>query len=95
MYLMKYGYMDHHHNSGKSAPLLSRDGLYDYIMEFQAFAGINQTGELDSETVKWMNMPRCGVKDKVGKGAEHGRRRRYALQGKLDFYYYFEFYRKE
>ena len=64
---MKYGYMDHHHNSGKSAPLLSRDGLYDYIMEFQAFAGINQTGELDSETVKWMNMPRCGVKDKVGK----------------------------
>ena len=67
MYLMKYGYMDHHHNSGKSAPLLSRDGLYDYIMEFQAFAGINQTGELDSETVKWMNMPRCGVKDKVYK----------------------------
>lgn len=81
MYLMKYGYMDHHHSSGKSAPLLSRDGLYDYIMDFQAFAGINQTGELNPETVKWMNMPRCGVKDKVGKGEEHGRKKRYALQG--------------
>ena len=63
--------------------MLSRDGLYDNIMEFQAFAGINQTGELNEETVHWMNMPRCGVKDKVGKeGAEHGRRKRYALQGK-------------
>ena len=80
---MKYGYMDHHHNSGKSAPLLSRDGLYDYIMEFQAFAGINQTGELDEETVKWMNLPRCGVKDSVGKDTEHGRRKRYALQGRF------------
>ena len=47
MYLMKYGYMDdmeHHH--GKSANLLSRDGLRSHIMEFQQFAGINVTGEL-------------------------------------------------
>jgi hypothetical protein len=43
MYLMKYGYMDmDHHGSGKSAPLLSRDGLKKYILEFQKFAGINQ-----------------------------------------------------
>ena len=79
---MKYGYMDHHHHSGKSAPLLSRDGLKDYILDFQRFAGINETGEMDAETAKWMIMPRCGVKDKVGKEDEHGRRRkRYALQG--------------
>ena len=39
MYLMKYGYMDHHHKSNKSAPLLSRDGLRDYVMKFQGFAG--------------------------------------------------------
>ena len=47
MYLMKYGYMDdmeYHH--GKSANLLSRDGLRSHIMEFQQFAGINVTGEL-------------------------------------------------
>ena len=39
MYLMKYGYMDHHHKSNKSAPLLSRDGLRDYVEKFQGFAG--------------------------------------------------------
>ena len=39
MYLMKYGYMDHHHKSNKSAPLLSRDGLRDYVAKFQGFAG--------------------------------------------------------
>ena len=41
MYLMKYGYMDHHHNNNtqKSAPLLSKDGLRDYVEKFQVFAG--------------------------------------------------------
>ena len=35
MYLMKYGYMDMAGGSGKSAPLLSKDGLRNYIREFQ------------------------------------------------------------
>ena len=35
----------------------------------QAFAGLNQTGDLDDTTVKLMNTPRCGVTDIVGKGA--------------------------
>lgn len=87
MYLMKYGYMDemdHHHS--KSANLLSRDGLKKYITEFQAFAGLNQTGELDDKTVKMMNMPRCGVKDRVGmKMTNHTRSKRYALQGNQTF----------
>ena len=85
---MKYGYMDHHHpHDGRSAKLLSPDGLKNYIMDFQGFAGLNQTGVLDDETVKMMNMPRCGVKDSVGSGSDdHGqgrrrRRKRYALQG--------------
>jgi matrix metalloproteinase-14 (membrane-inserted) len=89
MYLMKYGYMDdmdHSHSSGKSANLISQDGLKKYIMEFQAFAGLNQTGDLDTETVKMMKMPRCGVKDIVGTkhdtDEEHSRKKRYALQGK-------------
>ena len=41
----------------------------------QAFAGLRQTGELDPETVRMMNTPRCGVKDMVGSAA---RTRRYA-----------------
>ncbi|CAB4059170.1 MMP14 [Lepeophtheirus salmonis] len=82
MYLMKYGYMDNMSNS-KSAPLLSPDFLKDHIMDFQGFAGLNQTGELDPLTVEYMKMPRCGVKDKVGKGsyAKRRRRKRYVLQG--------------
>lgn len=84
MYLMKYGYMDEmDHSHAKSANLLSRDGLQKYIMEFQAFAGLEQTGELDPQTVKMMNMPRCGVKDRVGTdmSSNHTRSKRYALQG--------------
>ena len=52
MYLMKYGYMDVQRESAKSAPLLSQDGLRDYIKEFQSFAGLPQTGELDQDTVE-------------------------------------------
>jgi len=84
MYLMKYGYMDEmdHHHHHKSANLISKDGLKKYIMEFQQFAGLNITGELDEITVKMMNMPRCGLKDKVGmKMTNHTRSKRYALQG--------------
>ena len=84
MYLMKYGYMDVQRKDAKSAPLLSRDGLRDYIREFQSFAGLPQTGNLDEKTVELMKTPRCGVKDIVGKGAT-ARKKRYALQGKMKF----------
>ena len=80
MYLMKYGYMDGHAKSSKSAPLLSRDGLRDYVEQFQSFAGLDVTGELDPGTVALMKTPRCGVKDVVGSDRV-GRRRRFALQG--------------
>ena len=46
MYLMKYGYMDNHPKSTKSAPLLSRDGLRDYVEKFQNFAGDNSVYEI-------------------------------------------------
>ena len=60
---MKYGYMDGHTKSNKSAPLLSRDGLRDYVEEFQSFAGLAVTGELDQGTVANILTPRCTVKD--------------------------------
>jgi len=80
MYLKKFGYMDIPRQAHKSAPLLSKDGLKDYVQEFQAFAGLPLTGVLDKDTVKLMSAPRCGVKDIVGKGASV-RKKRYALQG--------------
>ena len=53
MYLMKYGYMDHHHHhqnqTRKSAPLLSRDGLKDYVEKFQGFAGEQWNIEIDNK----------------------------------------------
>ena len=39
-----------------------QDGLKDYIVEFQAFAGLPQTGELDNSTVTLMNTPRYTFK---------------------------------
>lgn len=50
------------------------------IEDFQNFAGLNVTGDLDDETLKLMSLPRCGVKDKVGFGSDN-RSKRYALQG--------------
>ena len=62
--------------------------MFDWIYltlcrsSFQAFAGLDQTGELNSETVELMETPRCGVTDIVGPGATAKRRKkRYALQG--------------
>lgn len=81
-YLMKYGYVETRTNS---SALLTQDGLDKYlkqsIMDFQAFAGLNQTGELDSTTAELMEAPRCGVKDIIGHGATARRRKRYVLQG--------------
>merc|ERR1711963_770381 len=60
-YLAKFGYLQTG-TSGKTAALQSLDSA---IANFQAFAGLEQTGELDEETVKMMHTPRCGVKDFV------------------------------
>lgn len=46
--------------------------LRNAIIEFQDFAGLKLTGELDAETLEKMKQPRCGVQDK-----EHPRFKRY------------------
>eukprot|EP00090_Calanus_glacialis_P031534 TRINITY_DN5228_c0_g1_i1.p1 TRINITY_DN5228_c0_g1~~TRINITY_DN5228_c0_g1_i1.p1 ORF type:complete len:546 (-),score=123.28 TRINITY_DN5228_c0_g1_i1:69-1706(-) len=82
VYLMKYGYVAP--RNGTSA-LLTEEGLNRYVksavLDFQAFAGINQTGELDPLTVELMETPRCGVRDIIGHGATARRKKRYVLQG--------------
>ena len=51
------------------------------VKDFQAFAGLNQTGDLDPVTVELMGTPRCGVRDIIGHGATARRKKRYVLQG--------------
>lgn len=45
---------------------------------------LSLSGLLDNTTLNMMNMPRCGVRDKVGHSGSARRRKRYALQGKRD-----------
>ncbi|KAG9510208.1 Matrix metalloproteinase-14 [Fragariocoptes setiger] len=81
-YLQRYGYMNE--SSGSANNLISEEAFHEAIMSFQRFAGLRETGQLDAKTIQYMEMPRCGNKDKSGRG-ENGkkrkRRKRYALQG--------------
>nr|CAH0102259.1 unnamed protein product [Daphnia galeata] len=80
MYLARFGYLDPALQNPSSGALISGDSVRRAIIDFQSFAGLNQTGILDSETSTWMSKPRCGVRDRVGAGSS-ARRKRYALQG--------------
>merc|ERR1719295_1797669 len=82
LYLSKYGYITP--KNGTQA-LVTEDNIKEYVKsavkDFQAFAGLNQTGELDPVTVELMATPRCGVRDIIGHGATARRKKRYVLQG--------------
>ena len=58
-YLQQFGYM----SKRRSASLMTADSFRTFVTEFQQFAGLPQTGELDTATKRMMNTPRCGVKD--------------------------------
>merc|ERR550532_16468 len=82
LYLQKYGYVENRDGTGA---LLSEEGikkqLAKAVRDFQAFAGLNQTGELDPITVELMGTPRCGVNDIIGHGAT-ARRKKICSAGK-------------
>lgn len=67
-YLLQYGYFPQISMRGvnASAPLISESSIEfsNAIKGFQEFAGLKQTGKLDSETRELMASPRCGVADK-------------------------------
>ena len=50
-YLTKFGH------------LRAQQTLDAALLNFQAFAGLRQTGDLDKETIETINSPRCGNKD--------------------------------
>merc|ERR1711892_1264411 len=82
LYLSKYGYIQ---PANGTQALVTGDRIKEYVTsavkDFQAFAGLNQTGELDDLTVELMQTPRCGVRDIIGHGATARRKKRYVLQG--------------
>lgn len=79
MYLSQFGYLPASARNPASSGLQDKQTWVSAIEEFQSFAGLNITGELDAETMKLMSLPRCGVRDRVG--SNDGRSKRYALQG--------------
>ena len=65
LYLSKYGYISN--NDGKASQVKEeniKDFIKSAVKDFQAFAGLNETGELDPVTVELMGTPRCGVRDR-------------------------------
>lgn len=84
-YLTRFGYMTQS-SSVQSSSLQSLDRA---ITKFQEFAGLEQSGQLTKETVDYMQMRRCGVKDIIEDDEDSPRIRlkiktrskRYALQG--------------
>ena len=68
-YLNKYHYL--------STTRAGNQNVNDAIKNFQSFAGLPVTGELDEATVNQMKKPRCGMPD-VNVG---GRVKRYNLAG--------------
>lgn len=80
LYLQKFGYLEPESEGYRTSAILGPDAISSALKDFQRFAGLNQTGEMDNATIAMMNTPRCGVKDKIGH-SESARKKRYALQG--------------
>lgn len=81
-FLTKYGYLGGSGLPGDTGPssdsLRTEEGFRAALKRMQRFAGLPQTGKLDTATVHMMKAKRCGVPDMDG----HAERvRRYALQG--------------
>lgn len=78
-YLMKYSYLPM--PDPLAGRLRSAKEVTDAIKAFQRYAGIPMTGNVDHETMKMVQMPRCGMVDVSHSDSTRRRRRRYAVQG--------------
>ncbi|XP_074854503.1 matrix metalloproteinase-25 [Carettochelys insculpta] len=65
------------------AQLQSQEGLRDAVRMMQRFAGLQETGVLDEETLGMMTQPRCSLPDIVGTSELMRRRKRYAHSGSV------------
>ena len=67
-FLTKFGYIDASIVSdlpvdGSAAAPAPNIDISAAVRKFQNFVGLEETGELNDETIEWMQKPRCGVKD--------------------------------
>jgi matrix metalloproteinase-14 (membrane-inserted) len=63
-YLQRYGYMQAPAGAETSNNLISEESFSSAVAEFQRFAGLPETGQVDNQTLNMMRMPRCGNVDK-------------------------------
>ncbi|AWP17622.1 putative matrix metalloproteinase-25-like [Scophthalmus maximus] len=81
-WLSRYGYLPP--PDPRTSKLQTKEGIEKAIKVMQRFGGVQETGVLDSETIKLMSTPRCSLPDIVGSEdmlKRRRRRKRYALSG--------------
>ncbi|XP_046458981.1 hatching enzyme-like isoform X1 [Daphnia pulex] len=80
-YLERFGYLERGPQDSSYSESVKAESFIDAIKDFQSFAGLKKTGELDKETLELINKPRCGVADRTRTGHSSTRRKRFAIQG--------------
>nr|XP_020461905.1 matrix metalloproteinase-25-like [Monopterus albus] len=81
-WLSRYGYLPR--PDPRTSKLLTKEGIENAIRVMQRFGGVQETGVLDSATLKLMSTPRCSLPDIIGSEdmmKRRRRRKRYALSG--------------
>lgn len=79
-WLRTYGYLSQ--ASRQMSTMQSSQILSSAIRDMQRFYGLQETGHMDSETLRAMKRPRCGVADHFEESSEGAaRRKRFALTG--------------
>lgn len=81
-WLSRYGYLPP--PDPRTGKLQTKEGIERAIKEMQRFAGLKDTGKLDSDTLKLLNTPRCSLPDIIGSEdmlKKRRRKRRYATTG--------------
>ncbi|XP_070571968.1 matrix metalloproteinase-19-like [Ptychodera flava] len=88
-YLSTFGYLASPTSEGQSGPM-GMISATEAIRNFQKMADIPQTGKIDRETKRQMELPRCGVPDSIdfvpkglnGGGSKNRRSKRYIVKGR-------------
>ncbi|XP_058466558.1 matrix metalloproteinase-2-like [Malaya genurostris] len=90
-YLMEFGYLPK--SNIETGNLRTMDQLKQAVRQFQSFANLNPTGDINRETLELMRKPRCGAPDLPNspdfqpsnslhpQHYQHRRHRRFVIQG--------------